>query len=599
MNPKNKLAEMPIRPLLYTMAVPLMLSLLIQSLYNIVDSIFVARLSETALTAASLVYAIQFLMIAIGVGTAVGLNALLSRKLGQKKPEEACRAATTGLFLMLGTSLVFTLVGLLFSNQIAAALTNDPELQQLCREYGVDMNRFTKKDQGYHTDASMPHLVRDNSKCILCRRCVAVCQKNQYAGVIETCERGYDTHIACAFDMPLSETACVACGQCTAVCPTAALRERDDTDKVWAALNDPTKTVIVGPAPSVRAQLGECFGMPIGTNVEGKLVAALRRLGFDQVFDVDTAADVTIMEEGTELLHRLKEGGPLPLITSCSPGWIKFCEHYYPEFVDNLSSCKSPQQMFGALIKTYYAQKAGLDPKNIVVVSVMPCTAKKFEIGREGQSAVGLPDVDISITTRELADMIRRAGIMFNELPDEEFDPIFGIASGAGHIFGATGGVMEAALRTVSEIVTGKELARPEFQEVRGIAGIKEAEYDLAGTKVRVAVTSGLANAAKLLDRIKSGEAEYHFVEVMACPGGCVNGGGQPHQSGDVRNFTDLRSLRAAALYSEDEAMTLRKSHENPVVKELYAEYLGEPGSHLAHHILHTTYVKRGLYGKN
>ena len=355
----------------------------------------------------------------------------------------------------------------------------------------------------------------------------------------------------------------------------------------------------MGPAPSVRAQLGECFGMPIGTNVEGKLVAALRRLGFDQVFDVDTAADVTIMEEGTELLHRLKEGGPLPLITSCSPGWIKFCEHYYPEFVDNLSSCKSPQQMFGALIKTYYAQKAGLDPKNIVVVSVMPCTAKKFEIGRDGQSAVGLPDVDVSITTRELADMIRRAGIMFPELPDEEFDPIFGIASGAGHIFGATGGVMEAALRTVAEIVTGKELARPEFQEVRGIAGIKEAEYDLAGTKVRVAVTSGLANAAKLLDRIKSGEAEYHFVEVMACPGGCVNGGGQPHQSGDVRNFTDLRSLRAAALYSEDEAMTLRKSHENPVVKELYAEYLGEPGSHLAHHILHTHYVKRGLYGKN
>ncbi len=476
--------------------------------------------------------------------------------------------------------------------------STDCELQQLCREYGVEMDRFTKKQQNELVDASMPHLVRDNSKCILCRRCVAVCQKNQYAGVIETCERGYDTHIGCAFDMPLSETACVACGQCTAVCPTAALRERDDTDKVWAALNDPTKTVIVGPAPSVRAQLGECFGMPIGTNVEGKLVASLRRLGFDQVFDVDTAADVTIMEEGTELLHRLKEGGPLPLITSCSPGWIKFCEHYYPDFVDNLSSCKSPQQMFGALIKTYYAQKAGLDPKNIVVVSVMPCTAKKFEIGRDGQSAVGLPDVDISITTRELADMIRRAGIMFNELPDEEFDPIFGIASGAGHIFGATGGVMEAALRTVSEIVTGKELARPEFHEVRGIAGIKEAEYDLAGTKVKVAVTSGLANAAKLLDRIKSGEAEYHFVEVMACPGGCVNGGGQPHQSGDVRNFTDLRSLRAAALYHEDEAMTLRKSHENPVVKELYADYLGEPGSHLAHHILHTTYVKRGLYGK-
>ena len=480
---------------------------------------------------------------------------------------------------------------------LSCSRSTDCELQQLCREYGVDMNRFGRKDQGYHTDSSMPHLIRDNSKCILCRRCVAVCQKTQYAGVIETCERGFDTHIASAFDMPLSETACVACGQCTAVCPTSALRERDDTDKVWAALNDPTKTVIVGPAPSVRAQLGECFGMP--TNVEGKMVAALRRLGFDRVFDVDTAADVTIMEEGTELLHRLKEGGPLPLITSCSPGWIKFCEHYYPEFVENLSSCKSPQQMFGALVKTYYAQKEALDPKNIVVVSVMPCTAKKYEIGRDGQSAVGLPDVDISITTRELGDMLHRAGVMLPELPDEEFDPVFGVASGAGHIFGATGGVMEAALRTVAEIVTGKELERPEFREVRGIEDIKEAEYDLAGTKVKVAVTSGLANAAKLLDRIKNGEAEYHFVEVMACPGGCVNGGGQPHQSGDVRNFTDLRSLRAAALYREDEAMTLRKSHENPVVKEIYAEYLGEPGSHLAHHILHTHYVKRGLYGKN
>ena len=481
---------------------------------------------------------------------------------------------------------------------LSCSRRTDCELQQLCREHGVDTNRFSKRDQGFHTDASMPHLVRDNSKCILCRRCVAVCRKNQYAGVIETCERGFDTHIACAFDMPLSKTACVACGQCTAVCPTAALTERDDTPKVWAALNDPTKTVVVGPAPSVRAQLGECFGMPIGTNVEGKLAAALRRLGFDKIFDVDTAADVTIMEEGTELLHRLKEGGPLPLITSCSPGWIKFCEHYYPEFVENLSSCKSPQQMFGALVKTYYAQKAGLDPKDIVVVSVMPCTAKKFEIGREGQKAVGLPDVDISITTRELADMIRRAGIMFPELPDEEFDPVFGIASGAGHIFGTTGGVMEAALRTVAETVTGKSLENPEFHEVRGIEGIKEAEYDLNGTKVKVAVTSGLSNAARLLDRIKAGEADYQFVEVMACPGGCVNGGGQPHQSGDVRNFTDLRGLRAAALYREDEAMTLRKSHENPVVKELYESYLGEPGSHLAHHILHTTYVKRGLYGK-
>ena len=440
-------------------------------------------------------------------------------------------------------------------------------------------------------------MIRDNGKCILCRRCETVCNQVQTVGALSVVGRGFTSVLCTAFNDPILTTNCVNCGQCVAVCPTSALSENSNIREVMQALADPGKTVVVQTAPAVRVALGQDFGLE-GRSVTGKMTTALRRLGFDYVFDTDFAADLTIMEEGTELLHRLKEGGPLPLITSCSPGWIKFCEHYYPEFVENLSSCKSPQQMFGALIKTYYAQKAGLDPKNIVVVSVMPCTAKKFEIGREGQSAVGLPDVDISITTRELADMIRRAGIMFNELPDEEFDPIFGIASGAGHIFGATGGVMEAALRTVAELVTGKELERPEFREVRGIAGIKEAEYDLAGTKVRVAVTSGLANAAKLLDRIKSGEAEYHFVEVMACPGGCVNGGGQPHQSGDVRNFTDLRSLRAAALYSEDEAMTLRKSHENPVVKELYETYLEKPGSHRAHELLHTTYVARPKYSK-
>ena len=475
------------------------------------------------------------------------------------------------------------------------------QLQKIANDMGIlgvsyptDLARGKKADW----TTTFP-LYRDVNKCIKCMRCIQVCDKVQSLSVWDISGSGARTTIDVSGNRVIKQADCSLCGQCITHCPTGALRERDDTQKAYAALGDPDRVTIVQIAPAVRAAWGEAFGMPTGKATVGQLVSVLRKLGADYVFDTTFSADLTIMEEGTELLHRLKEGGPLPLITSCSPGWIKFCEHYYPEFVDNLSSCKSPQQMFGALIKTYYAQKAGLDPRNIVVVSVMPCTAKKFEIGREGQSAVGLPDVDISITTRELADMIRRAGIMFNELPDEEFDPIFGIASGAGHIFGATGGVMEAALRTVAEIVTGKELARPEFQEVRGIAGIKEAEYDLAGTKVRVAVTSGLANAAKLLDRIKSGEAEYHFVEVMACPGGCVNGGGQPHQSGDVRNFTDLRSLRAAALYSEDEAMTLRKSHENPVVKELYAEYLGEPGSHLAHHILHTHYVKRGLYGKN
>ena len=473
----------------------------------------------------------------------------------------------------------------------------DCELQALANEYKVDQYRFASNTKlEPDIEASAPHLVRDNSKCILCRRCVAVCKNNQHAAVIGTNERGYKTHIASAFDMPLVETSCVYCGQCIAVCPTGALTERDDTDKVWAALNDPTKHVVVGPAPSVRAQLGECFGMPIGTNVEGKLIAALKRLGFDKVFDVDTAADVTIMEEGTELLERLKNGGKLPLITSCSPGWIKFCEHYYPDLLENVSSCKSPQQMFGALVKTYYAEKAGIDPKDIFVVSIMPCTAKKFEVTRDHMSAAGVPDVDVSLTTRELAAMIRRAGIEFTQLKDEVADPIFGIASGAAHIFGATGGVMEAALRTVAEIVTGKTLANPDFHDVRGIANVKEAEYDLAGTKVRVAVTSGLENASKLLDKIRAGEADYHFVEVMACPGGCVNGGGQPHQPGQVRNFVDLRAERAKALYSEDAAMTLRKSHENPVVKELYDTYLGQPGSEKAHHILHTKYVARGLY---
>ena len=494
-----------------------------------------------------------------------------------------------------------TTLELILSNHrmdcLSCARSTDCELQTLAREYGVDEKKYKGSENlEPQLEASAPHLVRDNSKCILCRRCVAVCRYNQHAAVIGTNERGFETHVGSAFDMPLANTSCVNCGQCIAVCPTGALTERDDTDKVWAALADPTKRVIVGPAPSVRAQLGECFGMKIGTNVEGKMVAALRRIGFDKVFDVDFAADVTIMEEGTELLERIKNGGKLPLITSCSPGWIKFCEHYYPDMIGNLSSCKSPQQMFGALVKTYYAEKEGIDPKDIFVVSIMPCTAKKFEVGRDDMSAAGVPDVDVSLTTRELASMIKRAGIVFEQLSDEEFDPAMGMASGAAHIFGATGGVMEAALRTVAEIVTGKPLADVNFTAVRGVEAIKEAEYDLNGTKVRVAVTSGLENASKLLDMIKSGEKDYHFVEVMACPGGCVNGGGQPHQPGYVRNFTDLRAERAKALYGEDKDMKLRKSHENPVVKELYDTYLKNPGSEKAHHILHTTYVKRKVY---
>lgn len=489
---------------------------------------------------------------------------------------------------------------LLLSNHrtdcLSCARNTNCELQALCREYEVDQYKFGRHDLEPDIDDSCVHLVRDNSKCILCRRCIAVCSKNQYVSVIGANERGYDTHIASAFDLPLSETACVNCGQCVAVCPTGALTEKNDTGKVWDALNDPDKHVVVGPAPSVRAQLGECFGMPIGTNVEGKMIAALRRLGFDKVFDVDTAADLTIMEEGTELLERIENGGKLPMITSCSPGWIKFCEHYYPDMLDNLSSCKSPQQMFGAIVKTYYAEKMGIDPKDIFVVSVMPCTAKKFEIGRPDQSAAGVPDVDCSITTRELADMIKSAGIDFVNLPDEHCDPVFGVASGAGHIFGVTGGVMEAALRTVVEVVTGKPAEKLEYHDVRGFEGIKEAEYNLNGKIIRVAVTSGLANAKHLLDMVKSGEKEYTFIEVMACPGGCINGGGQPHQDGATRNYKDIRALRAKALYSEDEAMTLRKSHDNPVIKELYDTYLGKPGGHKSHELLHTTYVARSIY---
>ncbi|MBE6934955.1 MAG: 2Fe-2S iron-sulfur cluster binding domain-containing protein [Ruminococcaceae bacterium] len=471
------------------------------------------------------------------------------------------------------------------------------ELATLANEYGVDQYKYGNgRDIPVELDTSAPHLIRDNSKCILCRRCEAVCAKSQFVGVIGANERGFKTHIGSAFEMGLNETACINCGQCITVCPVGALTPKDDTAKVWDALADPTKHVVVGPAPSVRAQLGECFGMPMGTNVEGKMVAALRRLGFDKVFDVDTAADVTIMEEGTELLERIKNGGQLPLITSCSPGWVRFAETYYPEFIPNISSCKSPQQMYGALMKTYYAEKAGIDPKDIFVVSVMPCTAKKFEIGRDNQNASGYADIDVSITTVELASMIKRAGLQFTALPDEEFDPAFGVASGAGHIFGATGGVMEAALRTVYEVVTGETAPSVDYTEVRGTKDIKEATYNIGGMEVNVAVTSGLANAAKLLDSVKSGEKNYHFIEVMGCPGGCVNGGGQPDVPGYVRNFVDVRAERAKALYSEDAAMTLRKSHENPVVKEIYDTFLGQPGSHKAHELLHTTYVERKIY---
>ena len=472
------------------------------------------------------------------------------------------------------------------------------ELQKLCRDYGVSSSRFGGAKTDTHTDYSSEAIMRDNSKCILCRRCVAACKTMQDIGVIGANNRGFDTEIGCAFEMKLADTSCVNCGQCIVACPTGALHEKDQTEEVFAALADPDKKVYICTAPSVRATIGECFGYAPGTDVEGKMVAAIRRLGFDGVFDMNFSADLTIMEEGYELISRIKENKNLPLITSCSPGWIKYCEHYFPEFTDNLSTCKSPQQMFGSVMKTYFAQKNGLDPKDIYFVSAIPCTAKKFEVKRDHQCAAGegIPDVDVAITTRELGRMIEKAGIDFRALEDEEFDNPFSIGSGAGAIFGTTGGVMEAALRTAAEVLTGKELKKVEFSEVRGNKAIKLATYDLGGLTVKVAVASGTKNAKELLNKIKSGEVEAQFVEIMCCPGGCVNGGGQPTQPAYVRNNTDLQGLRASVLYNADaNKLKYRKSHDNPQIKQIYAEFFGEPNSHKAHEILHTSYVKRGL----
>ncbi len=470
------------------------------------------------------------------------------------------------------------------------------ELQALCDELGVDEIAYEGVRNEYTIDDLSPSIVRDNNKCVLCRRCVSVCKQVQTVGVIDTMERGFITKVGCAFDKPLSETACVNCGQCIAVCPVGALREKDSTDAVWEAIEDEDKYVIVQTAPAVRAALGEEFDYPIGTPVTGKMAAALKRIGFDKVFDTDTGADLTIMEEGTELLERLEHGGKLPLITSCSPGWIKFCEHNYPDFLDNLSTCKSPHQMFGAILKTYYAQREGIDPEKIFVVSVMPCVAKKFESSREEMGSGGLRDVDAVITTRELAKMIKQSGIKFRELDDEEFDNPFERATGAGVIFGATGGVTEAALRTIYELVEKKTLDKVEFEQVRGTEGIKEATVTLGGKDIRVAIAHGLGNARKLLDSIRSGEKMYEFIEIMACPGGCVTGGGQPICSAKTYMDVDVKSERAKALYTEDEAQAIRKSHKNPDIELLYKEFLGSPGSHISHELLHTRYKARPKY---
>ncbi|MBC7341955.1 MAG: iron hydrogenase small subunit [Clostridia bacterium] len=484
---------------------------------------------------------------------------------------------------------------LLLSNHPEECLTclrnQNCELQKLAESLGVRRVRFGGARTEYAIDDSSASIVRDPRKCVLCRRCEAVCDKVQTVHAIYAQERGFDTVIAPAFGARMGESICVNCGQCSLVCPTAAITERDQTEEVWAALADPNKHVVVQTAPATRVSVGEMFGLPPGSIVTGKMVAALRRLGFDRVFDTDFTADLTIVEEGSELIQRVQTGGVLPLITSCSPGWIKFIETYYPDLLPNLSTCKSPQQMFGALAKTYYPRKAGIDPANVFVVSIMPCTAKKFEAQRPEMASSGYRDVDVVLTTRELGRMLKEAGIDFNALPEEDYDDPLGISTGAGAIFGATGGVMEAALRTAYELITKKELGNIDIEAVRGLEGVKEASVQVGDLTVKAAVAHGLGNARKLLDKVRAGEADYHFIEIMCCPGGCIGGGGQP-----IPTNTEIRRQRIAGIYDVDQAMKIRKSHENPAVQVLYKEFLGEPLGHKSHELLHTHYTSRSKY---
>ncbi|MDO4481338.1 MAG: NADH-dependent [FeFe] hydrogenase, group A6 [Bacillota bacterium] len=476
------------------------------------------------------------------------------------------------------------------------------ELQKLCDELGLQKERFDGEKREAHLDEFSPSIVRDSSKCILCGRCINTCRKVQGIGVLDFTKRGFRTEVAPAFEKSMGESECIFCGQCVQSCPVAALREKDHIQQVWEAIDDPEKIVVVQAAPSVRVGLGEEFGLPIGTPVTGKMAAALRRLGFDRVFDTNFSADLTIMEEGHEFIDRVLNGGKLPMITSCSPGWVRFCELNYPEFIPNLSSCKSPQQMFGATVKSYYAKKAKIMPKSIVSVSIMPCTAKKAECERPEMEANGLRDVDYVLTTRELAAMIRQARIRFDTLPDEEFDLWMGEGTGAGVIFGATGGVMEAALRTVADVLWDKDLDAIEYHEIRGLEGVKFATVQIPIkdelTDVKVAVAHGTANAAKVLDAVKAGELDVHFIEVMACPGGCVHGGGQPYVSAKTRLDVNPRVNRANGLYDEDLRLPERKSHKNSEIIALYDEYLGKPNGHLAHKLLHTHYEPKEAYKK-
>lgn len=482
-----------------------------------------------------------------------------------------------------------TVVELLLANHpqdcFSCARNLNCELQSIAADLGIRKIRFDGEQTNYPLDDNNPALVRDQSKCILCGRCIRACSERQGVHVYSFTNRGFHTTVSPAFGQGLDQVACTYCGQCSAVCPTAAIVEKDDTAAVWRALGDPAKHVVVQTAPAVRVALGEALGLDHGTIVTGKMVAALRRIGFDRIFDTNFSADLTILEEGSELIERLTHGGTMPMITSCSPGWVNFVELMYPDLLDHLSTAKSPQQMFGALAKTYYAEKSGIDPKNIVSVSIMPCTAKKAEAVRPEMKSSGYQDVDYVLTTRELGRMIREAGVDFANLPGEEFDAPLGISTGAGMIFGATGGVTEAALRTVAEIVTGKALDNIEFTDVRGLTGIKEAVVSLGELQVKVAVAHTLANARIILDKIRKGEAEYHFIEIMACPGGCIGGGGQP-----VPVNADVRRQRIGSIYDCDQAYTIRKSHENPAIQELYATWLGKPLGEKSHKLLHTHY---------
>ena len=470
------------------------------------------------------------------------------------------------------------------------------ELQELCKKFGITNVEYEGEKVKPHIDDLSPSIVRDASKCIMCKRCVAACKNIQNISAIDVAGRGYESRIAPTGDKSLNEVNCTFCGQCIQACPVGALKEKDDTQKVWRKIRDKDTVTIVQVAPAVRVALGEEFGFPIGTNVKGKMVTALRKIGFDKVFDTNTGADFTIVEEANEFIERVTNGETLPMITSCSPGWVRFIEMNYPELLGNLSSCKSPHQMFGAILKSYYAEKEKIDSKKMFVVSVMPCVAKKFERTREEMKNDGLDNVDAVITTRELARMIKQANIDFANLEETDFDNPMGEATGAAAIFGTTGGVMEAALRTAHEAITGRELKNIDFVEIRGARGIKKASVIIDGKEIKVVVAHGLSNARKVLDEIKAGKADYQFVEIMACPGGCIMGGGQPIVNSKKRMDVDVRKLRAEALYAIDKQSELRKSHENPIVIKIYKDYLGDIGGHKAHELLHTHYTKREKY---